>query len=161
MIPSRPSLARRTKGPRASARSLLILPAIALVACSNAPAARSPLREQLAASDNPAVEQATRACLTKTGWKVDPIAGLSGGADVVTAYKAKGQTDVYIYPPKTNPRITGGPDYSDAFWGCLGRELGGAPGAGAGDDKAAPADSSSGGADKGDKGDKGPKPDNK
>jgi hypothetical protein len=101
---------------------------------------RSPLKEQLAASDNSVVEQATRACLTKTGWKVDPLAGLSGGADVVTAYKAKGQTDVYIYPPKTTPRITGGPDYEDAFWGCLGRELGGSGG-----DKAAPADSASGG----------------
>jgi hypothetical protein len=123
---------------------LLAVPAlglVALAACSQTPAARSPLKEQLDASDNPTVEQAARACLTKTGWKVDPIAGLSGGADVVTAYKAKGQTDVYIYPPKTNPRITGGPDFDDGFWKCLGRELGG--GATGGGDKAAPADSSS------------------
>jgi hypothetical protein len=120
--------------------TFLVLGLAALAACSMAPAARSPLRERLDASDNPTVEQAARACLSKTGWKVDPLAGLSGGADVVTAYKAKGQTDVYIYPPKTQPRITGGPDDGDAFWGCLGRELGGASGGG---DKAAPADSAS------------------
>jgi len=113
----------------------VLLGAVVLAAaCSTAPAARSPLREQLAGADTPAVEQAARACLQKSGWKVDPIAGLSGGANVVTAFKAKEQTDVYIYPPQTKPRITGGPDYGDKFWTCLGRELGGG-----GDDKA-PAD---------------------
>jgi hypothetical protein len=59
---------------------------------------------------------------------VDPLGGVSGGANVVTAFKSKTQTDVYIYPPPTKPRITGGPDYEDAFWGCLGRELGGGGG---------------------------------
>jgi hypothetical protein len=114
-------------------------------ACATTPALRSPLREQLAKSDTTTVEQAARACLKTAGWKVDPVGGLSGGANVVTAYKAKDQTDVYIYPQETSPRITGGPDYSDGFWGCLGHELGGASsgGAGGGDsDKApSPADS--------------------
>ncbi len=126
-------------------QALPVLGAVVFAACSTAPAARSPLREQLAGAETPAVEQAARACLQKAGWKVDPIAGLSGGADVVTAYKAKEQTDVYIYPPQTKPRVTGGPDYADKFWTCLGRELGAGGGAGGGDktgaDKPAPDDS--------------------
>jgi hypothetical protein len=118
-------------------RALVLGAVVLAAACSTAPAARSPLREQLAGAETPAVEQAARACLQKSGWKVDPIAGLSGGANVVTAYKAKEQTDVYIYPPQTKPRITGGPDYGDKFWTCLGGELGGGGGGG---DKSAPAD---------------------
>ncbi len=110
---------------RSALPGLLGLGLVALASCAIAPAARSPLQEELAKSDNPTIEQAARACLNKAGWKVDPIGGVSGGANVVTAYKAKEQTDVYIYPPPTKPRITGGPDYEDAFWGCLGRELGG------------------------------------
>jgi len=97
-----------------------------LASCATAPAAGGPLGDALAAADNPRIEEAARACLTQSGWKVDPLGGLSGGATVVTAYKAKDQTDVYIYPRETRPRITGGPDYSDAFWRCLGQEL--APG---------------------------------
>jgi hypothetical protein len=96
-----------------------------VAACAYAPPSRSPLREQLAAADNPTIEQAARSCLAEAGWKVDPLGGLSGGATVVTAYKAKDQTDVYIYPPDTKPRVTGGPDYSDGFWPCLGTKLGG------------------------------------
>jgi hypothetical protein len=124
--------------------ALLCISVLAACPGSSAPAARSPLREQLAASDNPTVEQAARTCLEKTGWKVDPIGGVSGGANVVTAYKAKEQTDVYIYPPKTTPRITGGPDFNDKFWTCLGGQLGSSSGAGGGEDKA-------GGDDKSDK----------
>jgi hypothetical protein len=122
---------------RCLAASLAVVFLAACPASPSSPAARSPLREQLAGSDTTDVEHAARACLEKSGWKVDPIGGLSGGANVVTAYKAKEQTDVYIYPPKTTPRITGGPDYTDKFWGCLGRELGGGGGGGekAGGDK--------------------------
>jgi hypothetical protein len=119
----------------------LVVPLAA--ACATTPALRSPLREQLASADTPTVEQATRACLKNAGWKVDPVGGLSGGANVVTAFKAKDQTDVYIYPEKTSPRITGGPDYKDGFWMCLGHELGGpgAGGSGGGDsEKTAPSD---------------------
>jgi hypothetical protein len=116
---------------------LAVAAALAL-ACATTPALRSPLREQLAKSDTSTVEQATRACLKNAGWKVDPVGGLSGGANVVTAFKAKDQTDVYIYPAETSPRITGGPDYGDGFWLCLGHELGNARGGGGGDsDKAA------------------------
>jgi hypothetical protein len=109
-----------------------VVPAVLAAACATTPALRSPLREQLAKSDTPTVEQAARACLKNAGWKVDPIAGLSGGANVVTAYKAKDQTDVYIYPQETSPRITGGPDYADGFWLCLGHELGNASAGGGG-----------------------------
>jgi hypothetical protein len=99
--------------------------AAAFTACSlQAPATQNPLRDELAAAENMNIEQATRACLSQSGWKVDPIGGVSSGANVVTAYKAKvGQTDVYIYPPSTTPRITGGPENTDVFWKCLGREL--------------------------------------
>lgn len=122
---------------RLLAPSLPALSAVVVAACASTPALKSPLREQLAKSDTGAVEQATRTCLGNAGWKVDPIGGLSGGANVVTAYKAKEQTDVYIYPAETKPRVTGGPDYTDAFWKCLGQELGGgSPG-----EKAAPEDS--------------------
>jgi hypothetical protein len=120
------------------------LPLALAGACATTPALRSPLREQLASADTPTVEQATRACLKNAGWKVDPVGGLSGGANVVTAFKAKDQTDVYIYPEKTSPRITGGPDYADGFWLCLGHELGsgGAGGSGGGDsEKTPPSDS--------------------
>jgi hypothetical protein len=113
---------------RCLAASLAVVFLAACPASSSSPAARSPLREQLASTDTSDVEQAARTCLQKSGWKVDPIGGLSGGANVVTAYKAKEQTDVYIYPPTTNPRITGGPDYTDGFWGCLGHQLGGSGG---------------------------------
>ncbi len=98
--------------------------AFVFAACASTPALQSPLREKLAASDTPAVEQAARTCLVNSGWKVDPVGGVSGGANVVTAFKAKEQTDVYIYPAETKPRITGGPDYRDGFWKCLGSELG-------------------------------------
>jgi len=56
-----------------------------VTSCATAPAARSPLREQLAAADTPSLRDAANDCLAKAGWKVDPFPGLSGGADVVRA----------------------------------------------------------------------------
>jgi hypothetical protein len=103
----------------------LLVTATATASCTNAPAARSPLKEELAAADSPAIEQATRDCFVKSGWRVDPLGGVSAGATLVTAFKAKEQSDVYIYPPKTTPRVTGGPDYTDPFWGCLDHALAG------------------------------------
>jgi hypothetical protein len=95
-----------------------------LAACATAPAARSPLREELAKTDGPKLEETTRKCLSKSGWRVDPIPGVMGGADVISAFKGKGRTDVYIYAADMKPRITGGPDYEwDPFWSCLGSEL--------------------------------------
>jgi hypothetical protein len=107
-------------------RCVLVLPVFLLAACATAPSMRSPLRERLANSGNSDVEAAARGCLSKEGWKVDTVGSYSGGAMVVSAYKAKDQTDVYIYPPEQHPRITGGPDAGDPFWKCLGGELGGA-----------------------------------
>jgi hypothetical protein len=93
-----------------------------LVSCATAPATRSPLREQLAAADTPQLEQASRTCFAKSGWKVDPLGGVRGGAEVVTAYKGKTRTDLYIYSPEMKPRVTGGPD-DEPFWACLGPEV--------------------------------------
>jgi hypothetical protein len=102
--------------------------AIALTACSifsSSPATKNPLRASLAASDTSRVEDAARVCLRKGGWKVDPVGGDSAGANVVTAMKAKDETKFYIQPPEVIPRVTGGPDYDDPFWSCLGGELAG------------------------------------
>ena len=93
---------------------------------STSPAMRSPLREQLAAADTSTVETAARSCLAKEKWKVDPIGGLSpSGYNVINARKGKTETEVYIQGAGARPRITGGPDYDDVFWTCLGKELGG------------------------------------
>jgi hypothetical protein len=99
---------------------------LVLGACATAPAAKSPLRERLQASGTAEVETSVRSCLKEGGWKVDDVGSYSGGANVVTAYKAKDQTDVYIYPPEQHPRITGGPDEGNPFWKCVSRELAGA-----------------------------------
>jgi hypothetical protein len=96
---------------------------LVLASCATVPATRSPLREQLAAADAAQLEQASRTCLTKTGWKVDPLGGFRGGAEVVTAYKEKTRSDLYIFSPDMKPRVTGGPD-DERFWSCLGPELG-------------------------------------
>jgi hypothetical protein len=101
-----------------------------LVSCvSTSPAMRSPLREQLAAAESAKVEAVARTCLARHGWKVDPIGGLSaGGWNIINARKAKERTEVYVQGPGARPRITGGPDYDDVFWTCLGKELpGGLP----------------------------------
>jgi hypothetical protein len=101
---------------------LVCLPSCANLATS--PAGHSPLREQLATADEPTVEEAVRACLGGGGWKVDPVGGLSGGANVVSAKNASNeQTQVFIQGPETHPRITGGPDYNDPFWKCLSGQL--------------------------------------
>jgi hypothetical protein len=97
---------------------------ILLAACATAPASKSPLKERLETSGNSDVETSVRTCLKEGGWKVDDVAGYHGGANVVTAYKAKDQTDVYIYPSDQHPRITGGPDDGNPFWKCVARELG-------------------------------------
>jgi hypothetical protein len=96
---------------------------LALAACSTSPSARSPLREALATAGTSDVESAVRACLTQDGWKVDDVGGVSGGSNVVTAYKAKDQTDVYVHSPDQKPRITGGPEDASPFWKCLGGQL--------------------------------------
>ena len=86
-------------------------------------------RDALAKAESSDVESAVRGCFTKDGWKLDDVGSYSGGANVVTGYKAKDQTDVYIYGADTKPRITGGPDDANPFWKCLGSELAGSGGA--------------------------------
>jgi hypothetical protein len=127
--------------------TLAILPALLLTSCATAQAMRSPLRERLEKSDTPAIEDATRSCLTDQGWKVDPIGSVSGGSNVVSAkLKDHEPTQVFINAPDQKPRVTGGPD-DEKFWKCLAAKLGGEGGDDTGDagkdDKA-----------KGDKGDK-------
>jgi len=106
-------------------RMVPLLPVL-LCFCAASPATRNPLRDQMASIDSGQLEDAIRACLEKTGWKVDPVPGLMGGARKVGASRRSGATDIYIYPPDMSPRITGGPDYDSPFWSCLGSELGGA-----------------------------------
>jgi hypothetical protein len=93
-----------------------------LAACINAPAARSPLHERLAPMETTQIEAVTRSCLETAGWHVDPIPGEVGGTNAVSAFKKEDRTQVLIYGPDMNPRITGGPDYADPFWSCLERE---------------------------------------
>jgi hypothetical protein len=138
---------------------LLLLPVLALAlapllaACSVSPAAKAPLRDALAKAEMTDVESAVRGCLTQGGWKVDDVGSYSGGANVVTAYKAKDQTDVYIYGADQKPRITGGPDDSNPFWKCLGTELAGGGGGDKDADKAKDGDKPKDkGGDKDDKG---------
>jgi hypothetical protein len=99
----------------------------ALSACvlvSRSPALQSPLEERLAKADTTTIEDAAKACLSKNGWKPDELGGLAEGANVVSATNAsKDRVSVYIQPPEMHPRVTGGPDYGDPFWACLGREL--------------------------------------
>ncbi|HEX4047783.1 MAG TPA: hypothetical protein VH309_08115 [Elusimicrobiota bacterium] len=137
-------------------RPILVLPfsALLLAACSVSPAAKAPLRDALAKAEMADVESAVRGCLTQGGWKVDDVGSYSGGANVVTAYKAKDQTDVYIYGADQKPRITGGPDDSNPFWKCLGTELAGGGGGDKDTDKAKDGDKPGKGDDKGG-GDKG------
>lgn len=117
---------------------LLVVAIVPLyAACVTAPAARSPLREELASSDRPRVEEAVTGCLKENGWKVDPIPGLMADAYVYTAGRQGGDTKVYVHGQTMTPRITGGPDDADPFWGCLARVLGaGGSAAGAGSDDA-------------------------
>jgi hypothetical protein len=102
--------------------SLFALAALTLAGCPPPPA-RSPLKDRLAEADQPTIEAATRSCLDREGWKVDPISDLIAGADVVTAARRNNQTQVFIQAPDVIPRITGGPDDGDEFWTCLAKEL--------------------------------------
>lgn len=100
---------------------------LAVASCFGAPPTRAPLHDLLSKADTPQIEDATRTCLTKSGWRVDPVGELVAGANTVSAAKGTDQTQVYIQAPDMNPRVTGGPDSDDAFWSCLSKELKGAP----------------------------------
>jgi hypothetical protein len=117
---------------------------VVVAACATPPSAKSPLREALAQAPTSDVESAVRACLAEQGWKVDDVGSYASGSDVVTAYKAKDQTDVYIHAPEQKPRITGGPEDGSAFWKCLPGQL-----KGGGSDTGDKADKDKGDKDKG------------
>lgn len=118
----------RSASALAPAAAAAVTLALAAAACATAPAMRSPLRERLATSDTPAVEDATRACLTDLGWIADPIGSVSGGSNVVSAHdKDRNQTQVFVHQADQKPRVTGGPD-DEKFWKCLAQKLGGGGG---------------------------------
>jgi len=100
-----------------------LVAAVFVAACSSSPALQKPLVDRLAKADVVQIDDATRACLTQEGWKIDPIAELVNGSRKLTGSKDKVLTEVYINPPDMKPRVTGGPDYSDEFWKCLGPQL--------------------------------------
>lgn len=101
----------------------MLFATLLLASCATAPSARSPLREALVTAGTSDVESAVRTCLTQGGWKVEDVGSYSSGSTVVTAYKAKDQTDVYIHSTDQKPRITGGPEDASPFWKCLTGEL--------------------------------------
>jgi hypothetical protein len=121
---------RGTLGPMRHGLSFVLLismmPACAFLAKS--PALASPLHERLAKADEPRIEQAVKGCLIHEGWTPDDLGGFAEGATVVSAKNAANSTvSVYIQPPEMSPRVTGGPEYDDPFWGCLARALGAPP----------------------------------
>jgi hypothetical protein len=83
-----------------------VMPACAFLAKS--PALQSPLHERLAKAGTTGIEDATKACLTKEGWKPDDVGGFAEGATVVSAKNA------------AKERVS---VYDDPFWQCLAREL--------------------------------------
>ncbi len=105
--------------------SMLLVSAMAACALvAKSPALQSPLHERLAKADTPTIEDAAKDCLTHEGWTPDDMGGAAEGASVVSAKNAAKETvSVYVQPPDTNPRVTGGPGYDDPFWACLGRAL--------------------------------------
>jgi hypothetical protein len=103
---------------------LLLLSASACSLFARSPAVSNPLHDRLAKAELPEVEDATKACLTKEGWKPDDVGSIAEGSTVVTAKNAaKEQMAVYIHSAEVSPRVTGGPGYGDPFWSCLGHEL--------------------------------------
>jgi hypothetical protein len=104
--------------------ALLVLAPMACALVAKSPALQNPLKDQLAKAETTGIEQAAKACLTKAGWKPDDVDEYRDGATVVSAKnQAKDRTTLYIQAPEVKPRVTGGPDYEDPFWNCLGREL--------------------------------------
>ena len=85
-----------------------------------APASRSPLKEKLAPLDDNELEQATRTCLEKTGWKVDDVPGQHGDIRVLHGKKGHDDATMYMYPQGMVPRLTGDlAQDSDPLWPCL------------------------------------------
>jgi hypothetical protein len=84
------------------------------------PATRSPLKEKLAPLSSSELEEATRTCLQKTGWKVDELPTQHGDIRVLHAKKANADASLYLHPEGIVPRITGDlANGGDALWPCL------------------------------------------
>jgi hypothetical protein len=108
----------------ASLFALLVLAPLACALVARSPALQSPLKDQLAKAETTGIEQAAKTCLTKAGWKPDDVDEYREGATVVSAKnQAKDRISLYIQAPEVKPRVTGGPEYEDPFWNCLGKEL--------------------------------------
>jgi hypothetical protein len=102
--------------------SLLPLLGAATLGCFvlGPPASRSPLKEKLAPLSSSELEDAARACLQKTGWKVDDLSTQHGDVRVLHAKKANGDASLNLLSEGIAPRITGELGQGgDAFWSCL------------------------------------------
>lgn len=107
-------------------RLYLLLPVVGACFYFTPPPSRSPLKEKLAPLSSNELEEATRQCLQKTGWKVDELASEQGGIRVLHGKKGNEDASFYLYAEGIAPRITGDlANGGDAFWSCLGS---GAPG---------------------------------
>ena len=101
-------------------RLYLLLPLVGACFYFSPPASRSPLKEKLAPLSSNELEEATRFCLQKTGWKVDELASEHGGIRVLHGKKGKDDASFYLYAEGIAPRITGElANGNDAFWPCL------------------------------------------
>jgi hypothetical protein len=110
---------------------LALASALIGIACAGitpSPASRSPIKERLASLGDGELEDLSRACFEKAGWKPDSFPSIFGGgaSKRLRATKKGEETAVYLYPSGTVPRITGGPEWStspgskgDPFWDCL------------------------------------------
>jgi hypothetical protein len=97
---------------------------LVLLACHVSPAAKSPLKEKLAPLSVLELQQATTACLEKTGWKVDPFPSEHGELIRLHAKKDRSDAALYLYPKGMSPRITGDlADDGQPMWACLDASL--------------------------------------
>jgi hypothetical protein len=101
-------------------RFYLLLPLVGACFYFTPPAARSPLKEKLAPLSSNELEDATRGCLQKAGWKVDELVSEHGGIRVLHGKKGNDDGSLYLYAEGIAPRITGElANDNDAFWTCL------------------------------------------
>jgi hypothetical protein len=101
-------------------RIYLLLPFVGACFYFAPPASRSPLKEKLAPLSVGELEDATRKCLEKTGWKVDELPSQHGDIRVLHGKKGHDDASMYIYPEGMVPRLTGDlATGGDPLWPCL------------------------------------------
>jgi hypothetical protein len=112
---------RSVRSTRLPARHLaLLLPLLGGCFLLPPPASRSPLKEKLAPLSSSELEDATRTCLQKTGWKVDDLSTQHGDIRVLHAKRGSDDASLNLYSEGVTPRITGDlAGGADAFWHCL------------------------------------------